>query len=493
MGLRTIHLKIHNPSTLKRKIIDTAFINYNNAFNYLLKKAYKEIDIIQQEYKSPKGNYSTLSVSKWIDKESLAYINRFDIQPFKDSLKLDFGMTLTNYFTQKKVNSQVAFPGIKPGGTETTEKLRPIYFCRYDTKRSFCFLYDEANDKFFAKLYIMNNKNAYKRTDLIVSRKLKCVSKNKEEAKCLKKETYIIVPLSFGKFQENILKQALDKPEILRTAHLIRKGNEYYINLSINLPEDEKVETETFLGVSRGIENAINYSISNSSGKILDSGNIEYQSLTNTLDEKTKICILANKIVDLAFKYKSKVILQNLVGKGDKLSWSENGLTHKPLFGCRLYNEFARVVEYKLPQKGLPVPAKVSSVDIFHKCSLCGNNTKKNRFSKTIFICTACGLSYNIDKLGSINLATKLITYENTPFKLKAKKTYDGMYLQNELIGLDLFVSKNEDPFDRLKDEIKEISSRAELGTNDYKLNSKDINILIGKLVKQNFTNIQIV
>jgi len=493
LGLRTIHLKLHNPSTLKRKIINTAFINYNNAFNYLLKKAYENIDEIESEYKSPKGTYSTLHLSKWIDKGLSAQLNQFDIQPFKDALKLDFGMTLASYFVQKKTNLDMSFPSCKVEGVKGSNKLRPIYFCRYDTKRSFCFLYDEQNDKFFAKLFLMNIKDAKISTKQNVNRILSYISKNEEDVKRIKKETFIIVPLSFGKWQENMLKQAIVKPEILRTAHLIMKENDYYLSLSIDLPEDKKVETTTFLGVSRGIENAINYTVVDLNGKMIESATVECESTFSDANKKTNICIAANKIVDIAVKNKSMVVLQNLVGKGDKLSWSEEDSTCKPIFGCKLYNDLARVVEYKLPQKGLPAPAKVSSVDIFQRCSLCGSNSKKNRFSKTMFICTTCGLSYNLDRLGSLNLATKLIKYKNTPLKLKAKKTFDGMYLQNEFIGLDLFVPKNENPFDRLKEEIKGISEQVEQKVNINRLNSKDINSIIDKLIKQDFTNIEII
>lgn len=493
MGLRTIHLKFHNPSTLKKRIIDTAFINYNNAFNYLLKNAFENIDKIESKYKSPKGTYSTWALSKWVDKELSAKINQFDIQPFKDSLKLDFGMTIASYLVQKKLNPAMSFPNFKSEAVKFQDKLRPIYFCRYDTKRSFCLMYDAQNDKFFAKLFLMNTRNAKINTNQKVNRELNYIYKNQDEVKSLKKETFIIVPLSFGKWQENMLKQAIEKPEILRTAHLIMKKNDYYLSLSIDLPEDDKVEPTTFLGVSRGIEKDINYTIVDAEGNILSGGNIECGKTVNTADIKTNICIMANRIVDIAVKYKSMVILQNLVGKGDKLSWSEDGTTYKPIFGCRLYNDLVRVLEYKIPQKGLPVPAKVSSVDIFHRCSLCGSNTKNNRFSKTMFICTKCGASFNLDKLGSINLATKLIKYENTPLRLRTKKTYDGIYLQNELIGLDLFVSKSENPFDRLKEEIKGISERADQESNIYKLNSKYINSIIDKLIKQDFTNIEII
>ena len=160
MGLRTIHLKIHKPGKLKREIIQKAFENYNNAFNYLLKTAFDNIDDIESNYKSPKGTYSTLSLSKWIDSRISNELNNFDVQPFKDSLKLDFGMTMASYFAQKQTKPDMVFPNFKQDNVQVNEKLRPIYFCRYDTKRSFCLLYDPDSNKYFAKLFLMNIKNA---------------------------------------------------------------------------------------------------------------------------------------------------------------------------------------------------------------------------------------------------------------------------------------------------------------------------------------------
>jgi len=485
LGLRTIHLKLHNPSTIKRTIINTAFINYNNAYNYLLKRAFEDIDNIERTFKSPKGTYSALALSKWVDRDLSSDINKFDIQPFKDSLKLDLGMTLASYFAQKRLNAATPFPAFKSEEATNNDRLRPIYFCRYDTKRSFCFLYDEVHNKFFAKLFLMNSKNAKVRYNATGSRELKYISNNDQKVNSLKRETFIISPLSFGKWQESMLRQAIDRPEVLRTAHLIMKGNDYYLSLSIDLPEDGKVDPVTYLGISRGIENAVNYTIVDMNGAILESGSLEAERNVAPENAKTDICILANKLVDIAVRNKSNVILQNLVGKGDKLSWSEDNVNYKPIFGCKRYNDLVRVLEYKLPQKGLPVPVKVSSVDIFHRCRLCGSNSKKNRFSKTMFICTTCGATYKLDNLGSINLATKLIKYENTPLRLKAEKTNEGMHLQNEIIGLDLFISKDQNPFERLKEEITEMSAR-----NAQKEN---VSSFVNKLIKRNFKNIEII
>lgn len=493
MGLRTIHLKLHKPGAAKRNIINNAFLNYNNAYNYLLGKAYSEIDIIEGQCRSKKGTYSTLGLSKWIDSDLSAEINRFDIQPFKDSLKLDFGMTLASYFVQKKNNPQMPYPGFKNEPVTLGEKLRPIYFCRYDTKRCFCLLYDAVNQKFFAKLFLMNTRNGKERYSYEFNRELNYISKKPEKAKALKKETFIIVPLSFGKWQLDFLMQAVEKPEILRTARLISKNNEYYLSLSIDLPEDDKIEAQTFLGVSRGMESAVNYTAVDGQGHLLLNGTFECGNSVNQSEQKKEMYRLASKIVNLAVKNKSMVVLQNITDKGDKLSWTEEGKTVKPVFGCKQYNDLVRILDYKLPQRGLPAPAKVSSVDIFHSCSACGCNTKKNRFSKTLFICTTCGLSSNLDSLGSLNLSTKLIRYKNTPFKLKTRRTIEGMYLQNELIGLDLFVPRYQNPLDALKEKIQEISDSFEEYTGERKLNSKEARSIIEKLKSNNFANIEIV
>jgi putative transposase len=490
LGLRTIHLKLHKPGRLKREIIQKAFENYNNAFNYLLKKAHEDIDKIESDYKSPRGTYSTLSLSKWVNSSISDELNRFDVQPFKDSLKLDFGMTMASYFAHKKINPDMVLSNLRMCDTQEQEKPRPVYFCRYDTKRSFCLLYDAESNRYFAKLFLMNTKNAKVRTIPADKRQLTYMSKNPGPARSLKKETFIIVPLSFGKWQEDILKQAVDRPEMLRTAHLISRNNEYYLSLSINLPEEEEIKTITFMGVSRGMQKAINYTIVDTIGRTILQGGFE--NCTDANDSKANICIMANKIVDLAVKNKSMVILQNLSGRGDRLSLVEEGFVRKPVYGCKMYNNFARILEYKLPQKGLPVPAKVSSVDIFHRCCECGSNTRKNRFSGTVFLCTVCGYSCNLDELGSRNLAVKLIEYDKTVFKLKARRTENGMYLQNELIGLEMFVHNNENPYERLKTEIKVLLENSQIPENS-RLNPRDVSSLLDKLVKRDFTNIEIV
>ncbi len=492
MGLRTIHLKLHNPGKAKRELINKAFINYNNAFNYLLSTAHADMENIEKNYVSKKGTYSALGLSKWISRELAEELNRFDIQPFKDSLKLDFGMALASHLTQKKTNPKLQFPVFKDGPVTWEDKLRPIYFCRYDTKRCFSLLWDSNKDKFFAKLFLMNSVNGRERESLNFSRTLTYISDNSDTLKAMKKETFIIAPLSFGKWQLDMLRKAVEVPEILRTARLIIKKNEYYLGLSIDLPEEEKIQTETYLGVCRGIDNSVNYTVTDNRGSMQLNGCLDLDKYSNAAEKSRNIHILANRIVELAHKYKSMTVLQNLTERGDKLSWNDGVELVKPVMGCKQYNELARLLQYRLPQRGLPEPAVVSSVDIFHRCSICGCNTKKNRFSKNMFICTACGASSKLDSLGSLNLSAKLIKYKSSPLKLKAYRTTEGIYLNNELIGLNIYVPRNENPLDYLKLEIERISSDLEEYVYSKKLNSREVKGIINKLVSNNFTNIEI-
>lgn len=454
MGLRTIVLKLHKPGRNKRAILDAALNNYNLAFNWLLKKAYEDIENIEQSYRNTKGTYTALRLSKWVGKDLSEKLNRFDVEPFKDSLKLDIGMVLAGYFAKKNNSPGFSFPNFECN----PERKRPIYFCRYDTNRSYSLLYDIENKKYYAKLYLLNSTNALSAGRKAAERKVKYILPQEQYLqRKSKRETFIILPLSFGKWQENILEAALEKPEIIRTARLLRKKDEYFLSISVDLPCNEKIESTTYMGVSRGIDNCLNYSVVDREGSIIEEGSIN----TDGNNHISGLHKAANKITGIALQNKSEVIVQNLTEKGDKLSW--DGETRaRPKYGCKTYNRLVNLLEYKLPQIGLPDAVKVSSVDIFHACPLCGCNTKKNRFSEKIFICTTCGYTSKIEALGSFNLSTKLIKYSRLPVKITVKKELGGIRLTNSVIGLDLFIagSDNDNFYVKIQSEIMNFADK---------------------------------
>jgi putative transposase len=445
---------MNKPGRNKRAILDAALDNYTLAFNWVLKKAYEDIENIEQNYKNTKGTYTALKLSKWVGKDLSKKMNGFDVEPFKDSLKLDMGMVLAGYFAKRNNFAGCGFPNFE----YASDRKRPIYFCRYDTKRSYSLLYDIDNKKYYAKLYLLNSRNALSVEEKATKREVKYISSREEylERKA-KKETFIILPLSFGKWHEKILETALKKPEILRTARLIKKKDEYFLSISVDLPCNEKIESTTYMGVSRGIDNCINYSVVDHEGSIIEEGAIN----TDGKNKISSLHIAANNIAGIALRNKSEVIVQNLTEKGDRLSW-DGETKARPRYGCKTYNRFVNLLEYKLPQMGLPDAVKVSSVDIFQTCPLCGCNTKRNRFSEKLFICTTCGYTGKIESLGSYNLSTKLIKYSKLPVKITVRKEKGGIRLSNSIIGLDLFIpgSEKDNFYVKIQGEIMDFADK---------------------------------
>ncbi|MCX7710571.1 MAG: transposase [Clostridia bacterium] len=486
MGLRTIVLKLHKPSAGKEKILDRAMLNYNLAFDYLLKEASGSIGEILPDTPGNRTKYNAMTLSKWVRGDLNERLNQYSVQPFKDSLKLDIGMTLASYLKLKEIKPEIGFPGGSgllemeaiPGNTDLHavlnrfEKLRPIYFCRYDLKRSYCLLYDPEKKRYYAKLYLMNGSTArsvsgHQRE----SGPLTYVHKDKGMLeKRRKKEAFILVPLSFGKSQEKVLTEALERPESLRTAKLIRKNGEYYLAVSVDIGEAESIITDTFIGVSRGLKHPLNYSVVNGAGEVMDSGAI---NLNNHMDPPSRIPLnalheTANEIVRIAFEKKAQVIMQNLAEKGDRISWmDQDQINHQPVFKCHDYNRLADLLEYKLPGKGLPPPVRVSSVDVFYTCPRCGLNSRKNRFTRDIFICTLCGMSMEVENLGSMNIARKLISYNSSSIRIKVAKTPEGVQFTNGILGLELFSPYTENQLEKLKNEIKRIVENVENTVNN--------------------------
>lgn len=511
MGLRTIVLKLHKPSKVKQNIINEAIVNYNRAFEFLINKASSNLLELDQKFRGKGGQYNILALSKWVDSDLSCELNRFDVQPFKDSLKLEFAYTMANYLRTKGSNLGAVFPSLKVYGdkgeidnsndslnSDNIEKLHSIYFCRYDTKRSFCLLYDEEKGRYYAKLYLLNASNA--RTQAVECGKRERLMHIHKDRQVLersrRKEAYIVVPLSFGKWQEKIIKEASEIPECFKTARLLRKNNEYYLAISLELKESSDTKTSAFMGVCRGLTNELSYTVVNLKGEVLASGMI------NTLDRNSNVSKIplnkmyeaANLIADLACIHKAQVIVQNLTQSGDGLSWSEDGQAGRfasatllayatqaqyiPEYKRKEYNRLTGLLDYKLEWKGLPKPVKVSSVGVFYTCCNCGLNSKRNRFNKDFFICIGCGTAMDIDMLGSLNLARKLIDYNFSKIKIKVSKADNGIVFTNKILGLDCFSSYGENQSERLKSDIQKIIYSTTDETSNRKANAVKMSLM---------------
>lgn len=492
MGMRTITLKLHNPSKRKRKIIDEAMINYSQAYQFLLDKAFEQVEEIEKNYKDDRGGYRALTVGKWIDKEIARELNSFAVEPFKDSLKIDFSMTLASFLTLKNMQSDVSYPTayvselrwkeycdmalqeLVDGDkslhlymkemkklAQKSDAVKPIFFCRYALNRDYCLLYDVENNRYYVKLYLLNVKSSSrKETNTTTQRELRYIHKEGGTLeKNNRRERFILVPLAFGKWQEKYLSMALKCPEMLKTARLLVKNNEYYISINIDIGEQERSKTKTYLGLARGLKNAVHFTVVDEDGTVLNKGAVKEQgsSAEGTLPQN-RIHVIANEIVAVAVKNNAQVIMQAFIDKGDKLQWTdEHNESHMPVLNYRSYNKLLSILEYKLDGAGLPSPVKVSPVGAFYTCPNCGLHAARNRFSRDMFICVECGTTMDIEALGSLNIARKLLRYSTGLLKVHVEKNGLGVRFTNKDLGLDFSPSNPMDCMEEFRGEIKKL------------------------------------
>ena len=143
----------------------------------------------------------------------------------------------------------------------------------------------------------------------------------------------------------------------------------------------------------------------------------------------------------------------------------------RSLLSCQDYNSLFKILKYKLTQKGLSPPVKVSSVNIFYACPVCGLNKKGNRFSSRIFICTGCGMTMDIEHLGSTNLGRKLIKYQNEVIKVRIETTSGKLKFINKDLGLEFCPSN---PYDCADEFIEEVGNIINEFYKNINIESKD-------------------
>lgn len=471
MIMKTICLKLHSPSKIKRRIIEEAMMSYNEAFNYLLLQASREPDAVWKSYEDILGNYRGIRVSKWIDSKRSAELNRFNCEPFKDSLKMDFGATVSGYLNLRKIKKEAGYPGV------SNEVLRPVLFCRYSGIRDYCLLYDRDNDKFYVKLYLMNSRSELRKTFSTSNKsKLYYVNKDKNEMKVsTRKERFIIVPLSFGKWQEEYLKTGLQNPEIFKTARLVKKDNNFYLYINMKLDTPELIKPSTYLGVCRSLKNQVYLSITDIEGNLIKSSavNLPDRKGTGLMPVENKLHIIANSIIKTAKRNKSQIVVENLTDKGDMLHWKgKDGREYSPCVSASNYRKFCELLKYKANASGLPVPIQVSPVGVFYTCPQCGLNNRNNRLSQGMFLCTGCGKAGNLDELGSLNVARRVIKYNNDTIKIVAQPQNGEILFRHDILDFRCCLKNDADIMKNLETELKSLAESIE-NDEKYLINNK--------------------
>jgi putative transposase len=351
-ALKTITLKLHDIGSYKKDIIDEAMMNYSRAFQYLLDALYCDIENTKND-KDGKDVYSLFDVKKLIGKDLIENLNEFNIEPFKDSLIIDFSAVISGYLNSLMNGREQSYPSVfisdekfeheynelmneyienveDPAPIEEKikrlialkDRSRPIFFCRYATCRNYCLLYDPEKNRYYAKIYLMNVKNEKRKVSLVNSEKsIKYISKdNKIFEKSTRKNCFLVFSLSFGSYQEEFLKKALKDPEILRTARLIKKKDDYFLSISIIEKFEQSIETLNYMGISRGIDCAVSYTVVDLNGNKLFENFIDSEKIPV---QDCEINRIANTLLKISREHKCQVIMENLQNSRDRLTYTD--------------------------------------------------------------------------------------------------------------------------------------------------------------------------
>ena len=256
--------------------------------------------------------------------------------------------------------------------------------------------------------------------------------------------------------------EAFVKTGRMQSSRLIYRKDEFYLACTF-LFEVEDIETETYLGIDRGIEYVAAWKVIGTDLSPLATGMTEGRTLREYQRAKEKkaaetqrrkghsqvswrayadhvVHTAANEIVAAALKYKSQVVIEDLSAIAQGPQHTRPKFRRRSNFARVLnraqYQKLSNVLEYKLPLAGLPKPVTVRAAGTSITCNACGYYNKDNRKEQASFTCLKCGHAENADANAAANIATKYLYWRDIGPKVKGKKLKDSQRYENWLKAL---------------------------------------------------------
>jgi IS605 OrfB family transposase len=217
--------------------------------------------------------------------------------------------------------------------------------------------------------------------------------------------------------------------ESRKQANLVFIDNQFYLLVVIDTEEKQPLITNKIIGVDFGIVKIATLNDGTSfDGAIVESVRKKYAKLRASLQRKgtksakrrlKKISSkesrlkrdlnhqISKKIVTKAKGTNSNISIENLKGirRGTTVRKSQRAKHHSWSFF-----QLREFIEYKAKLAGITVfvidPRYTSQ-----QCRKCGNISKKNRKSQSIFRCNGCGFTDNADINASFNIASRAVSF----------------------------------------------------------------------------------
>lgn len=230
-------------------------------------------------------------------------------------------------------------------------------------------------------------------------------------------------------------------------ADLILRNKKWFLNVTVEVPEDKEIEATDILGVDLGIvEIAVDSDGTKHSGSRLNKTRNRIRSLRQKLQRigtksakrllrkrskyeanfarDTNHCI--SKIIVQAAKRTNRAIaIEDLTGIRARVRARRR---HRTRLNSWSFAQLGWFLTYKAKRAGVPL-VKVDPRNTSRRCNKCGHTEKANRKSQSEFVCKGCGHAENADSNGAANIRLKgLDLFARVPSTTHTRKP--SCYLQ---------------------------------------------------------------
>ena len=227
------------------------------------------------------------------------------------------------------------------------------------------------------------------------------------------------LPFVCGERQRNLLN--LPKGE----SDLILRNGKWFLNVTVDVPEEKEIEAVEVLGLDMGIVNICADSDGNKySGAKLNKVRHRNRALRRKLQRigtksarrllkkrsrkeqrfaKDTNHTISRRIVSLAKRTNRMIAIEELTGIRSRVRARKRERTKLHSWA---FAELGGMLDYKAKIAGVPL-LRINPHNTSRQCSQCGHTEKANRKTRDSFVCKSCGHAACADSNGAANIRLK--------------------------------------------------------------------------------------
>ena len=206
---------------------------------------------------------------------------------------------------------------------------------------------------------------------------------------------------------------------------LILRNRKWFLNITVEVPEEKEIEAIDVLGVDMGIVNICADSDGNKySGAKLNKVRHRNRALRRKLQRigtksakrllkkrsrkeqrfaKDTNHTISRRIVSLAKRTNRMIAIEELTGIRSRV---RAGKRERTKLHSWSFAELGGMLDYKAKVAGIPL-LRIDPRNTSRQCSKCGHTEKANRKSRDSFVCKSCGHTACADENGAANIRLK--------------------------------------------------------------------------------------